>query len=104
MATTYTRLIRSAAARWLHGRPQANAATTAQIRALVSAHGRLPIQIDQIDDDTNLYAAGLRSFAAVQLMVAIEDTFDLNIERFHDLDSIGAISEHISKTAKPIKE
>ena len=47
------------------------------IRTLVAEHGRLPISIERVRDDQDLYAAGLTSFAAVQLMLALEDRFDV---------------------------
>lgn len=47
------------------------------IRDLISEHGRLPIPVATLRDDQDLYAAGLTSFAAVQLMLAIEDKFDV---------------------------
>ena len=47
------------------------------IRRLIADHGRLPIAIDKLRDGDDLYAAGLTSFAAVQLMLAIEERFDV---------------------------
>lgn len=47
------------------------------IRSLVAQNGRLPVAMDRIRNDQDLYAAGLTSFAAVQLMLAIEDAFDV---------------------------
>lgn len=65
------------------------------IRTLISQNGRLPVAIDTIRDDQDLYAAGLTSFAAVQLMLAIEDSFDvefpetmLNRRSFASVDAI----------------
>ncbi|KWV59771.1 acyl carrier protein [Rhizobium altiplani] len=37
----------------------------------------LPVTMDQIADDADLYAAGLSSFASVQLMLGIEEAFDI---------------------------
>ena len=47
------------------------------IRTLIAEHGRLPVPVDTLRDDQDLYAAGLTSFAAVQLMLALEDRFDV---------------------------
>ena len=48
-----------------------------KIRELLAKHGGLPAAVDQIADDQDLYAAGLSSFASVQIMLAIEEAFDL---------------------------
>lgn len=71
------------------------------IRTLIAEHGRLPVQVDTLKSDHDLYAAGLTSFAAVQLMLALEDTFDvefpehmLNRRSFASVDAIaGCIHE-----------
>ncbi|MBU3887760.1 MULTISPECIES: acyl carrier protein [Methylosinus] len=47
------------------------------IRRLVDEQGRLSKAATAIGDDADLYAAGLTSFAAVQLMLALEETFDV---------------------------
>jgi acyl carrier protein len=51
--------------------------TTASIRALVSEHGRLAIDVSLLDDHGDLYAAGLTSHASVNLMLALEDHFTI---------------------------
>ena len=52
------------------------------IRDLVAKFGKLPVPIDQVADDADLYAAGLTSFASVQLMLGIEEAFDeLGLEK-----------------------
>ncbi|MDL2401718.1 acyl carrier protein [Rhizobium mayense] len=47
------------------------------IRELLAKFGALPVAVDQITDDADLYAAGLSSFASVQLMLGIEEAFDI---------------------------
>ena len=47
------------------------------IRAILAEHGRLPVDVGALSDGQDLYAAGLTSFAAVQLMLALEDSFDV---------------------------
>lgn len=66
-----------------------------KIRELLSRHGSLPVSVDQIADDGDLYAVGLSSFASVQLMLALEDAFDiefpdnlLNRKSFSSIQSI----------------
>ncbi|MGF0540477.1 acyl carrier protein [Agrobacterium sp. ES01] len=47
------------------------------IRALLSKLGGLPVSVETLDNTSDLYAAGLSSFASVQLMLGIEDAFDI---------------------------
>jgi acyl carrier protein len=47
------------------------------IRELLAQHGRLPVDAASLADDQDLYAAGLTSFSAVQLMLALEEAFDI---------------------------
>jgi acyl carrier protein len=48
-----------------------------QIRELIEQHAGLPPGAGPIGDDTDLYRAGMKSFASVQLMLAIEETFEI---------------------------
>ena len=47
------------------------------IRALLAKSGGLPVAVETLDDDADLYAAGLSSFASVQLMLGLEEAFDM---------------------------
>lgn len=47
-----------------------------QIRELIVSHAGLPAGAE-LSDDTDLYRAGMKSFASVQLMLALEETFDI---------------------------
>jgi acyl carrier protein len=47
------------------------------IRELLTRVGGLPVAIETLEDGADLYAAGLSSFASVQLMLAIEEKFDI---------------------------
>jgi acyl carrier protein len=48
-----------------------------QIRAVVAAHARLLVDVDTLTDDSDLYAAGLTSLSTVNLMLALEEQFDV---------------------------
>lgn len=48
-----------------------------KIRQLLAKHGQLPLAIDSIGNTDDLYAAGLKSFAVVQVMLALEGAFDI---------------------------
>ena len=65
------------------------------IRELLKKHGGLQVDVDALDGAADLYAAGLSSFASVQLMLAIEERFDiefpdtlLNRKSFQSVDAI----------------
>lgn len=47
------------------------------IRALLAEHGRLPVPVEAVADDQDLFKTGLTSFACVQLLLALEDHFDI---------------------------
>lgn len=71
------------------------------LRDLVAQHGGLQTPIDRLGDEDDLYAAGMTSFATVQLMLALEEAFDvefpeerLNAKTFATIGSIrSALSE-----------
>lgn len=47
------------------------------IRNLIGQHGKLTIAAGSIGVNQSLYAAGLTSHASVNVMLAIEDEFDI---------------------------
>jgi acyl carrier protein len=48
-----------------------------RIREIVIEHARLPAEAKVIDDSTDLYMAGMTSYASVALMLALENEFEL---------------------------
>ena len=48
-----------------------------QIREILAANGRLSVDVSEIAYDDDLYEAGLTSLITVNLLLAIEDHFDL---------------------------
>ena len=48
-----------------------------EIRALLKEHGRLTTDVAQLSEDSDLYQAGLTSLTTVNLMLAIEEHFDV---------------------------
>jgi acyl carrier protein len=48
-----------------------------RIRIVLQDHGRLSKPIDQIDSSTDLYQAGMTSHASVNVMLALESTFNI---------------------------
>lgn len=49
----------------------------ASIRGVIRDHARLPVDVDTLGDGDDLFAAGMSSHASVNLMLALEDTFDV---------------------------
>lgn len=48
-----------------------------QIKAILKQHGQLPVDAMTLDNNTDLYTVGLKSFAVVQVMLALEGAFDV---------------------------
>lgn len=69
----------------------------AEIRQVLRDHARLAVDVDGLADDADLFRAGMTSHASVSLMLALEDTFDVEfpdamLKRgvFESVSSIGA--------------
>jgi acyl carrier protein len=50
---------------------------TSEIRRVLRDHARLPVDIDTVDDHADLFRAGMSSHASVNVMLALEDAFDI---------------------------
>lgn len=48
-----------------------------EIRQVLRDHARLPVDIDQLGDQADLFRAGMSSHASVNVMLALEDAFDV---------------------------
>ena len=48
-----------------------------QIRDVLAAHGRMAVDPREVDDEADLYKLGLTSHASVDVMLALEDAFDI---------------------------
>ena len=74
------------------------------IRELLVKFGKLPVSVDQVADDADLYAVGLTSFASVQLMLGIEEAFDIEFpDNLLNRKSFASITA-IAKTVDQIKD
>ncbi len=51
----------------------------ATLRGILARCGRLSVPVDQLAPDDDLFAAGLDSMAVVNVMLAMEEAFDLEI-------------------------
>jgi acyl carrier protein len=47
------------------------------IRQTINDHGRLPVDVMTLPEDADLYQAGLTSHASVNVMLALEDVFEV---------------------------
>jgi acyl carrier protein len=47
------------------------------IRAVIREYAHLSVDPDEVDPDDDLYQAGMTSHAGVNVMLAIEDRFDI---------------------------
>jgi acyl carrier protein len=74
------------------------------IRELLATVGSLPTPVNKISDESDLYSAGLTSFASVQLMLGLEDKFDIEFPEQalnrKSFSSIKAIEQTISQILK----
>ena len=48
-----------------------------RVRQIIREHGRLPADVDALDDEADLYQAGMTSHASVNVMLALESEFDV---------------------------
>lgn len=72
---------------------------TARVRAVIRGHARLPVDVDEIEDDADLFQAGMTSHASVNVMLALEEAFDLEFPDSmltrHMFESIDSISNAV---------
>lgn len=50
-----------------------------QIRQILAENGRLAVSVDRLADDADLFAAGLDSLAIVNVLMSIEEHFDIEL-------------------------
>ncbi len=78
-----------------------------EIHRIIKDHGRLPIGVGELAADTDLYQAGLTSHASVNVMLALEDHFDIEFPDrmlrpsvFESIASIEAAVTELSSAAR----
>lgn len=63
-----------------------------QIREILAQHARLQVGVDQLTEDSDLYQAGLTSLSTVNLMLALEERFDVEfLDRMLGRKTFGSI-------------
>ncbi|HTT86348.1 MAG TPA: acyl carrier protein [Acidimicrobiales bacterium] len=74
-----------------------------EIRKILAEHARLPVEMSDLDDDADLYQAGMTSHASVSVMLALEDAFDIEFPesmlRKSTFESVSAISTALTALA-----
>lgn len=72
------------------------------IREVLSNHGKLSVDVQTLNDSSDLYEAGLTSLATVGFMLALEDAFDIEFpdsllgrNTFSSIDSISDAIEEV---------
>jgi acyl carrier protein len=77
-----------------------------QIRDVLANHGRMAIDAREVDEQADLYELGLTSHASVDVMLALEDAFDIEFpdevlkkSTFASVDNIARVVESLVKTS-----
>jgi len=76
-----------------------------QVRQILNAHGKLSVDATSLAEDADLYEVGLSSFATVQMMLALEEAFDveipdqmLNRRTFESISAIAGVVKSLSSS------
>lgn len=73
----------------------------ARVRDVLEKFGKLPVPVTDLDDSADLYDNGLTSHASVNVMIALEDEFDVEFPdtmlQKSTFGSIDAISSAIAR-------
>lgn len=76
-----------------------------KIREVLGVHARLPVDIWSIGIDDDLFQAGMTSHASVNVMLGLEDAFDLEFPEpmltKTTFESIGAITDALMELTSP---
>ena len=80
-----------------------SAVDTTAVREVLAQHGRLTIDVQTLDEDFDLYGAGLTSLATVGIMLALEDRFEIEFPESmlsrSTFRSVASISEAVANLA-----
>jgi acyl carrier protein len=74
---------------------------TDEIRRILRENGRLTADVESLADDADLYLAGMTSHASVNVMLALEDAFDVEFPdemlKRSSFESIAAIASAVTE-------
>jgi acyl carrier protein len=75
-----------------------------QIREVLATHGRMAIDPREVDEQADLYELGLTSHASVDVMLALEEEFDIEFpdevlkkSTFESVHNIAQVIESLLK-------
>jgi acyl carrier protein len=78
--------------------PVSDEALDTDIRQILRDHARLTVDASALDQDSNLFQAGMSSHASVNVMIALEDKFEIEFpdsllkrSSFETIDAIAAL-------------
>jgi acyl carrier protein len=67
------------------------------IRSILAEYAHLPVEVDKIRDEDDLYQVGMTSHASVNVMLALEDEFEVEFPeamlRRATFESVAAIRD-----------
>lgn len=73
-----------------------------KVREILTKHSRLDVDINSLKEEDDLYELGLTSLTTVNIMLAIEDAFDiefpdskLNRKTFNSIESLVEVIEEL---------
>jgi acyl carrier protein len=71
------------------------------IRTILAEYGHLPLEMDKIRDEDDLYQVGMTSHASVNVMLALEDEFEIEFPeamlRRSTFESVAAIRKALDE-------
>ncbi len=77
--------------------------TTQRIRTILAEYGRLDADASALDENADLYQAGMTSHASVNVMLALEGAFDIefpdHLLKRSVFESIAAIRDAVDSLA-----
>jgi len=72
-----------------------------KIWAVLAEFAKLPVEVGTLNEDSDLYRAGLTSHASVNVMLALEDAFDVEFPqqmlRKKTFESVAAIKDALDE-------
>ena len=77
-----------------------------QVRDVIRDQGRMPVDVDSLPADADLYEAGMTSHASVNVMLGLEDAFDIEFpdhmltrDVFESIAAISAALDELQREA-----
>ena len=89
-----------------YGRDVRGSVIQDRIRDVLAAHGRMAVDPREVDDQADLYELGLTSHASVDVMLALEEAFDIEFpdevlkkSTFESVSNIEQVVEALVKSS-----